>query len=133
MRERKSVGKETTLAQDIEDREAMLYILGELAGQVERRLQELGLQGKTVTLKVKWNDFQLFTRSMTTLQPIQEKQATMQEVRSLFRQLEYEKRPVRLLGVSISYLVLPTEKRQVEQLSTPSLWEHISSEERPVL
>ena len=57
VRERKSVGKEVTLERDIRDRGEMERILEMLSLQVEHRLLELGLAGRTLTLKVRWSSF----------------------------------------------------------------------------
>jgi len=65
VRERKSVGKEVTFERDLVDRNRMEEILERLAGLVERRLVELDLRGRTLTLKVKWSNFQLITRSVS--------------------------------------------------------------------
>ncbi len=51
VRERKSVGKEVTLERDIRDPKEMERILEKLALQVEYRLAELGIAGRTLTLK----------------------------------------------------------------------------------
>jgi impB/mucB/samB family C-terminal domain len=55
----------------------MLMVLEQLAGQVAQRLAELEIAGKTVTLKLRWHNFQLVTRSMTVASPIQYAQAMM--------------------------------------------------------
>jgi DNA polymerase-4 len=57
IRLRKSIGKETTLETDSADHEQIVRILQHLSTQVEKRLLELGLRGKTITLKIKWSDF----------------------------------------------------------------------------
>src|SRR5205085_4336396 len=59
VRERKSVGKEVTLERDIRDPGEMERILEHLALQVEHRLAELGIAGRTLTLKVRWSTFEL--------------------------------------------------------------------------
>jgi DNA polymerase IV len=64
-RERKSVGKETTFERDLVNRDRMIEVLEQLARQVEHRLVELDLRGRTLTLKVRWSDFQLTTRSVS--------------------------------------------------------------------
>src|SRR5579864_3399938 len=69
--ERKSVGKETTFERDITERGEMLLVLEQLAEQVASRLAELEIAGKTITLKLRWQDFQLVTRSISTASPIQ--------------------------------------------------------------
>ena len=52
-------------------------VLEQLAEQVAQRLAELEIAGKTVTLKLRWHNFQLVTRSMTVASPIQDAQAMM--------------------------------------------------------
>jgi DNA polymerase-4 len=122
-RERKSVGKETTFALDLRDREEMLVVLERLAEQVELRMAELGLAGRTLTLKLRWNDFRIVSRNASTPHPIQDGQTMMQYVRPLLDRLLQEHRPVRLLGISLSHLVSDAEIRKHEQIQRPSLWE----------
>jgi len=65
---RKSLGKEITLDKDITDLTRILEILEDLANQVEVLLKRNQLQGKTITLKVKYFDFTSITRSKTISQ-----------------------------------------------------------------
>lgn len=120
---RKSVGKETTLFEDIDDREQMLQILERLAGQVEQRLYDLDLQGKTVTLKLKWADFQQITRSVTLASPIQDARDMMVYVRQLLAALSGETKQVRLLGVTISCLSSTGELAGPPEYLARSLWD----------
>src|SRR5581483_3864450 len=122
-RERKSVGKETTLEHDLSDQAEMLAVLEHLSEQVAQRLTELGVAGKTITLKVRWNDFQIVSRSLTTAQPIQNAQTMMRFLRPLLEQLfkESEPKPVRLLGVSLARLVSEEEMQKSRQ--TLTLWD----------
>jgi DNA polymerase-4 len=69
-RERKSYGKETTLNADIDDTNQMMDILDDLAGRVMEGLRREDRQGLTLTLKVKYHDFQSVTRSVTFPEPI---------------------------------------------------------------
>ena len=124
VRIRKSISKETTLSEDISDREEMLRILEHLASQVETRLKELNTYGKTLTLKVKFADFEQMTRTFTLSQPIQDAQRMMSSLRSLLlTHLDGSKKSVRLLGVSISVLVGPDERGQPEASQVLSLWD----------
>ena len=122
-RERKSVGKETTFERDITERGEMLLVLEQLAEQVERRLVELEIAGKTITLKLRRHDFQLVTRSISPASPIQDAQTMMRSLRPLLDQLLMENKPVRLLGVTLSHLVSSHELNKREHLEMPSLWE----------
>ena len=89
----------------------------------------LALAGQTITLKLRWNDFQLVTRSLTTAQPIQDAQAMMRSLRPLLEQLlkESEPKPVRLLGITLSHLVREAEMRKSRQ--TLTLWDAVEEEE----
>ena len=66
---RKSVGKETTLFDDIGDTDQMLEILENIAGRLENSLIKREAKGRTITLKAKYFDFQSVTRSITIDEP----------------------------------------------------------------
>ncbi len=123
VRERKSVGKEVTLERDIRDRDEMERILEHLSLQVERRLVELGIAGKTLTLKVRWSTFELVTRATSRAQGFQVAQEMLPVLRTLLFGLVDGKRAVRLLGVIVSGLVSPDETRRARQIVAPSLWQ----------
>lgn len=120
---RKSLGKEVTLEADTADREQMIRILERLVEQVAQRLNELGVRGKTITLKVRWSNFQLITRSITVSSSMQEAQVMMPYVEALLAKLESGNRSVRLLGVSLSNLVFEDGTGESEQVVAPSLWD----------
>src|SRR3977135_339934 len=60
---RKSVGAESTFVLDLTDFEAMVSELQPLVDKVWRHCEDKGMRGKTVTLKVKFADFEIMTRS----------------------------------------------------------------------
>jgi DNA polymerase-4 len=101
-RVRKSMGQETTFREDIDDRERMLEILEEIAADLENDLNESGRKGRTLTLKVKYADFQQVTRSVTLDQPVDSASVMMQQVSGLILKTEAGRRKVRLLGISVS-------------------------------
>lgn len=103
-RPRKSVGKETTLASDLYAIEDMLSVIESLCEKVSRTLTANDRAAQTITLKVKFSDFQQITRSMTVEEPIQEAEAMYAIARELMDKVQFEGRPVRLLGVYASKL-----------------------------
>jgi DNA polymerase-4 len=127
VRERKSIGKEVTLERDLRDLGAMERILERLATQVEHRLVELGIAGKTLTLKVRWSNFERVTRATSRAEGYQLAQEMLPILRMLLSGLADGKRAVRLLGVSVSSLLSQDELRRARQVVTPSLWqeEHV--------
>src|SRR6266852_5220558 len=122
-RERKSVGKEITFERDLVDRERMVEVLEQLAKQVEHRLVELDLRGRTLTLKVRWSDFQLNTRSVSRSRGFQDAQVMMPVLRTLLAHLDSRNRPVRLLGVSVSNLLSKDEIQRTGQATALTLWD----------
>ena len=101
----------------------MERILETLALQVEHRLAELGIVGRTLTLKLRWSTFELVTRAVSRTQGFQSAQEMLPVLRTLLAGLVDGKRPVRLLGVIVSGLLSPGELRHARQFVTPSLWE----------
>jgi DNA polymerase-4 len=123
IRERKSVGKEITLERDLVDRGQMETILAGLAEQVERRLTDLELAARTLSLKVRWSDFRLITRSVSRTQEFRSAREMLPVLRIMLTQLGSEQRPVRLLGVSVSNL-MPARKAMQGDLPTAlTLWD----------
>jgi len=122
-RERKSVGKEVTFERDLVDWDRMEGVIEQLAKQVEHRLIELDLRGRTLTLKVKWSDFQLITRSVSRSEGFQDAQTMMPVLRILLAQLDGGNRPVRLLGVSVSNLLSKDEVQRTMQITALTLWD----------
>lgn len=109
-RVRKSIGAETTLGQDIDDIDQMIRILEGLTRRVNNQLLKRQKRGFTVTLKVKYFDFQCISRSITLPEPIQESDKIMEHIKVLLKRTGAGKKKVRLLGVCISNF--ETESRQ---------------------
>ena len=63
--EAKSISHETTFGADVDDASTMRVWLLDLAEQVGARARRLRLKGRTVFIKVRFNDFKTLTRSMT--------------------------------------------------------------------
>ena len=101
--ERKSLGREMTLEEDVLGRANCAPILWDLCQQVGWRLRSGGLWGYTVTLKIKTAKFQLLTRSRTLEDPIQLDEDLREQIRLLMQEWSFRE-PVRLLGVTVSHL-----------------------------
>ena len=79
--------------------------------EVERRLQKSKVAGKTVTLKIKYSDFTLQTRSRTLPIYVASKELLLDTIKDLLFQ-EKMKDSVRLLGISVSNLNNETPKKK---------------------
>jgi DNA polymerase-4 len=99
---RKSVGAENTFFSDLSDFETMAVELQPLIDKVWRHCGEKGTRGRTVTLKVKFADFELISRSRTIAAPVVRRDELANVTTELLRALFPMKKPVRLLGVSVS-------------------------------
>ena len=102
-RTRKSLAAERTFSENISSELYMLERLEDIAAEVERRLKKSKVAGKTITLKIKYSDFTLQTRSKTLPLYIASKELLMEHVTELLYQ-EKMKNSVRLLGISMSNL-----------------------------
>lgn len=103
-RVRKSIGSETTFEKNLSNKREIWQLLQKLAEQVSQSLVKKQLVGRTVCLKVRYSDFSLITRSKTLLAPISESQAIIENLPELLRKTEVGKRPIRLIGVTVSNL-----------------------------
>ncbi len=116
-RVRKSIGNETTLKFDSDDRAQIETILSDLSLQIEHSLIKLKTNGYTITLKVRYSDFTTVTRSRTLRSPICCSRDILFHLPRLLDSTEAGKRKVRLLGISISNLT--AEKSSPRQLQLP--------------
>jgi DNA polymerase-4 len=101
-RERKSVGAENTFVEDISGFDAAVAALVPIIDKVVVRCEQKGVAGRTVTLKVKFSDFEQITRRVTLNAPVKDEDRIMEVARELLKS-EYPFRTgIRLLGVSMS-------------------------------
>ncbi len=102
-RTRKSLAAERTFSDNLSSEIFMLEKLANIAIEVERRLKKSKIAGKTVTLKIKYSDFSLQTRSKTLPYYVSEQSVILDTAKSLLYQ-DRMRNSVRLLGISISNL-----------------------------
>ncbi len=107
----KSVGAERTFFENLSSEIFMLEKLENIANELERRLQKSKIAGKTVTLKIKYSDFTLQTRSKTLPYFIASKDLILETAKELLYQSTLEN-SVRLLGISLANLNTEKEKEQ---------------------
>ncbi|GGE24519.1 DNA polymerase IV [Psychroflexus planctonicus] len=100
---RKSLGAERTFSENISSEIFMLERLEQIAAEVERRLKSKDVAGKTITLKIKYSDFSIQTRSKTLAYYISSKSLLLEEAKNLLYQEEVRE-SVRLLGISVANL-----------------------------
>jgi DNA polymerase IV len=101
---RKSVGAENTFPADLFAYEAARDALREIVDKVWDYCKGSGIRGRTVTLKVKFANFQIITRSRTGQMPIRTRSELEQLGDALLEPLFPVVRGIRLLGISMSSL-----------------------------
>jgi DNA polymerase-4 len=100
--ERKSVSCEQTFEKDIREPAAATIELYHTVLELERRIAKNEFEGRTLTLKVKFQDFQQITRSITVDHVIRKKDDILPLAKQLLRQVEFRSHPIRLLGLGVS-------------------------------
>ncbi|WP_028954488.1 DNA polymerase IV [Synechocystis sp. PCC 7509] len=111
---RKSIGAETSFTKDLNDPQVMLLELETIAQTVEHRLESYQTLGRTITLKVKFADYERITRSKTVTAAVGKAEAINQVARELLASVSLEGRSVRLLGISLSNLDGATEPKAIQ-------------------
>lgn len=99
----KSVGAERTFGENLSSEIFMEERLQSIAKELEKRLQKSRISGKTITLKIKYSDFTLQTRSKTLPYFVSDKNIILDVAKDLLYQ-ERLRNSVRLLGISIHNL-----------------------------
>ena len=113
---RKSLAAERTFSENLSSEIFMLEKLKHIAEEVSRRLTKSKVAGKTVTLKIKYSDFTLQTRSKTLPYFISDTSIILETAKDLLFQ-EKLNNSVRLLGISLSNLNTEKKTKKVEQKS----------------
>lgn len=100
--ERKSVSCEHTFETDISTLSSVTIELYHTVLELVGRIAKAGFQGHTLTLKVKFHNFQQITRSVTVDHVLQTKDEILPLAKQLLSEVDYSRNPVRLLGLGVS-------------------------------
>ena len=101
-RVRKSVGAENTYSTDLMALDEVFDALSPLADKVWRHVAKHELAGRTVTLKVKFSDFQQITRARTLPRAVESEAEMLGIARDLATGVLPDPRGARLLGITLS-------------------------------
>lgn len=103
--ERQSYGREDTLSTDVMDIHELDQHIAALSGKVSRSLAKANKTGRTITLKIKYSNFESITRSKSLTHDTADGSIIAGVCQSLLRiKTEAGKRPIRLVGVAVSNL-----------------------------
>jgi DNA polymerase-4 len=101
-RARKSVSGERTFNEDISSGPRLREVLDDIVDIVWERIEKSKSRGRTVTLKMRYSDFQIITRSRSASHFIDDKQEFAQLVNQLLDQTLPLPLPIRLMGLGLS-------------------------------
>ena len=101
-RKQKSIGAENTFSTDLYLTEQLIGELDKIRHTLWRRIERSGKFGRTLTLKIKYSDFEQITRSKTSTAFITSSSGLMDEARLLLKKAGPLPKGVRLLGLSVS-------------------------------
>ena len=101
---RKSVGAENTFFEDLTEFDAMMTALQPLIDKVWGHCEGTGNRGRTVSLKVKFSDFETISRSQSMSAVVSDRSDLERVSISLLQNLMPMPKAVRLLGISLSSL-----------------------------
>lgn len=114
----KSVGVEETFWENLLDEEAVFRQLEIISEDLETRLSKKEIKGKSLTLKIKYKDFTVYTRSRTQEDYFEDAKNFLETAKQLWELRPFDK-PVRLLGLSLSNLNTQEKKHISVQLKIP--------------
>jgi DNA polymerase-4 len=116
-RETKSLGAEDTFPYDLTTPEEMDAELDKIAQTVHKRLKHYQLQGRTITLKIKYSDFRQITRNQSFAKPVDDITVIADTAKNLLAATGLDDVRIRLLGISLSnFGELPLKPNQSGQL-----------------
>ena len=110
-RKQKSVAAEHTFIKNLTSEVYMMEQLEKISQELESRLKKSKVAGKTVTLKIKYSDFFVQTRSKTLPFFVKDKAVLLETVKNLLYQ-EKLTNSVRLLGISVANLNINTRESE---------------------
>lgn len=118
--EAKGIGNSTTLSEDVTEAARAKEILYSLSESVAARLKKAGQLAGTITVEIKYHDFTKASHQTQALSPINSADEICRLACSLFDGL-WDGRPVRLLGIRSSRLILESEPVQLSIFDLPKL------------
>jgi DNA polymerase-4 len=111
---RKSISSETTYNDDLETLEDVKSSIRLLIGKLCESCEKYNIEGKTINLKYRFNDFTTFTRSRTLGGYTSDHEIITDLTFEMLQELEESMKPIRLLGIGLSTLNTEREDNQLE-------------------
>ena len=102
--ETRSIGRDVTFEKDVDDEARIFHVLDELAGEVHQDVITNAFKFKTITVRIRYEDFDTHTRSKSLLFPTNDLDILRNTAKRLMVSFLRFNRKVRLVGVRVSKL-----------------------------
>jgi len=106
-RQTKSIGAEDTFAYDLDDMAELELAIRKISKIVAERIERHNMAGRSLTLKIKFSDFRLITRSQSFPNPINGLDSIISIAVSLLKDSDVSGKKIRLLGITLSNFLHP--------------------------
>ena len=103
--ETKSIGRDTTFEKDVDDAEQIFQVLDGLADEVHEDVIANGFKFKTITVRVRYQHFDTYTRSKSLLFPTNDLDILKNNAKRLIASFLRGNKKIRLIGVRVSNLI----------------------------
>ncbi len=110
----KSVSAETTFLKDKDNLTLLTVELYHLAKEVMERINDEDFHGRTITVKVKYSDFRIITKSRTIPNKIMNFQQLWPIAKDIMKQVDLSQKQIRLLGLGVSNANDEPEKKYTQ-------------------
>lgn len=114
--DRKSISKERTFYEDTDDYNKILSKLEEINDLIDKKIKKHNIIYKTITLKIRFEGFETYTRAKTLPIYIQNKNRVMREILELLEEFSESNKKIRLVGIKLSNLKKDPETYQTSLL-----------------
>ena len=111
---RKSISAERTFYTDTNDFQEILSRLEEINKRIHITINKHNITYKTITLKVRFEGFQTFTRSKSYTYHIQNEKCVLNTILELFKEFSIDKKKIRLVGIKLSNFEKNQKVRQTD-------------------
>ena len=103
--EAKSVSRDTTFEKDVDDQELIFQVLDGLAEEVHQDVIAIGYKFKTITVRVRYQHFDTYTKSKSLLFPTNDLEILRNNAKRLIAPFLRRNKKIRLIGVRLSNLI----------------------------
>ncbi len=119
--ERKSISKERTFLEDTDDFKGIITKLENINNNIHEKIIKHNIFYRTVTLKIRFEGYETYTRSRSVPYPIQDKKKVMKIILQLYKEFSNSGKKIRLVGIKLSNLEIKISSKQSDLMKYASI------------